>query len=171
MFSFNNLKKGFSLFEVLIYISILSIVLLIVINTTLMMVKAYSGMKVSQNINNSAVGVMERLSREIRWANNINEGNSVFGSDGGVLELSSVDDLDNPITTVFSIASGNLEIQQGVIVGILNNSNVTVNKFYLNQIDTGISKMIKIELEIEGEWGDKQKTETFYNSVILREEY
>lgn len=164
-------KSGFSLLEMIIYISILTIVLAIVINLTLLMTKSYSSMKVSHNINNSALSIMERLTREIRWSDNIDE-NSVFGSDSSFLILNTLNDSQESLEKRFYIEDGDFIIEQSLSdKNILNGDSVSVSKFLLTEIITPVSKMIKIELTLNSEWKGKSKSETFYNSIVLRESY
>ncbi|MFC1623665.1 prepilin-type N-terminal cleavage/methylation domain-containing protein [Patescibacteria group bacterium] len=165
-------KNGFSFLEMIIYITILTIVLSLVINLTLLMTKSYSNIKVSHNINNSAISIMERLTREIRWSDSVNEGSSVFGSDLGILVLNTIDESEEIVETRFYEEGGDFKIKQGIAdANVLNDDNVSINKFLLTKVDTGISEMVKIELVLEGGWKDKIKSETFYNSIILRESY
>lgn len=171
-FSQKNKKSGFSLIEMIIYISILAVVLVIVINTSLLMAKAYSGMKISHDISNSAVNIMERLTREIRWSDSVNVGGSVFSSDQGVLVLNTINELEESVEMRFSLEGGDLIMKEGVSSGEpLDLPGIVVKKFYLERSDLGISELIKIRLEIEGYHKDKVKTETFYNSVVTRESY
>ncbi len=163
---------GFSLLEVLIYVSTLVLGLAIVSNTFLLMSKSYLGIKVSQNINNSAVSIIERMSREIRWSDSVNSGNSVFGSDSGVLALNTIDDLGVAVEKKFYIEGGVFKIKEGLEEAKdLSSGNVQINKLFLTLVDSGVSKMIKIETEIEGTFKGKTRTKTFYNSVVMREGY
>lgn len=178
-FSFLKIKNyklktnsGFSLIEMLIYVATLVLVLLIIINTTLLMAKAYSGMKISYDINNSAVNIMERVAREIRWSEDVNLAQSVFNLDAGILSLNSLDDLGGIVEKRFFIEGENLMFREAMEeANPLNINGIKVNRFFLTRVDLVRSKMIKIELELEGQLKDKIKTETFYNSIIMRESY
>ena len=136
------------------------------------MSKSYLGIKVSQNINNSAVSMIERMSREIRWSDDVNLANSVFNSDSGVLVLNTINELGESVEKRFYIENGVLKIKEGLDEAKdLSVGNVQVNRLFLILADSGVSKMIKIEMEIESSSKDKTKTETFYNSVVMREGY
>ena len=165
-------NSGFTLIETLVYISVLVIILVFVVNTVSLITKSYNGLKVSRSINSSATSILERISREIRWSSSIDEGLSVFNTDLGILTLNTLDDDGNIIQAKFFIENGDLKIEKPVgIISPLNIGGAEVQKMILHKIDTGVSDMVKIELELSGEWGDRSKTETFYNSVVLRESY
>ena len=165
-------SRGFSLLEVLIYVSSLVLILAIVSNTFLLMSKSYLDIKVSQDINNSAVNIIERMSREIRWSNEVDSVNSVFNSNLGILVLNTIDDFGVSVEKKFYIENGILKIKEGFEEPkVLNTENVKVNKMFLVLADSGISKIIKIEIEIEGTVKNNTKIKTFYNSVVMREGY
>ena len=165
-------KKGFSLIETIISISILLILLAVVINTILLIGKAYSSVKISNDINNSATSILERLTREIRWSVEADLVNSVFDSDSSILVLNTLDGEGNEIDTRFYIDENNLVIDQDLLgANVLNSNDIIIDRFFIKFIDLGVSKMIKIEINLRGQRGDKIKTETFYNSVIMRESY
>ncbi|MBU1557540.1 hypothetical protein KKC45_01105 [Patescibacteria group bacterium] len=169
----NRVKNsGFSLLEVLIYVASLIFVLAIVTNTFLLMSKSYVGIKISQNINNSAINILERMTREIRWSSGVDSMNSVFNLNSGVLILNTVDNLGEIVEKQFYLENGSVMIKEGTDEPkSLNTGDVQVNKMFLVLGDSGVSTAIKIELEIEGSFRDKIKTKTFYDSVVMREGY
>ncbi|AKM83864.1 TPA: hypothetical protein DCZ46_00825 [Candidatus Campbellbacteria bacterium] len=167
----NKLMKGFSLLETLIYIGVLVLVLFIVINTTLMMFDSYSNIKMSQRINQTASGILERVVVETKWSRGLAVSGNVFNSDLGALVLSVVDDAGNFSEKKFFLEDGNLKMMEGADIVTLNLPGVSVDKFYLNLVDTGVSKLIKIEIDLSSQRKDVVRNETFYNSVVMREIY
>jgi len=166
-------KKGFSLIEVLVYIAVMVIVLLIVVNTALLMTKAYQEMRLSVNMNNSAVSILERMSREARWSSSINTTDSILNNNSGLLVLNRIDGSEVTTEIRFYIENGSLVIKEGLSDAVALNApgKVFVDKFFVTRIDSGISEMVKIEIELRGMLKDRIKMETFYDSIILRESY
>ncbi|HAQ02298.1 hypothetical protein A2387_03095 [Candidatus Nomurabacteria bacterium RIFOXYB1_FULL_36_10] len=112
---------------------------------------------------------MDRISHEIRQAKNIDMINSVFNSNSGVLRLNNVDG-----TSYIQIEkNGNaLELySNGVLVGNLLSQNIYLNKLIFNRISTPNSEAVKIEMELQDSRSKTGKTETLYNTIILRGGY
>ena len=167
----NKLMQGFSLLETLIYISVLVLVLFIVINTTLMMFDSYANIKMSQRINQTASGILERVVVETKWSKGLAVSGNIFNSDLGALVLSVVDDDGNFSEKKFYLEGSDLKMMEGADIVTLNLPGVFVNKFYLNLVDTGVSKLIKIEMDLSTQRKEVVKSETFYSSVVMREIY
>lgn len=166
-------KKGFSLLESLFYISAFIVILGIVINGTFLMLNVYSSIKISENINKTAIDILERMTKEIRGAKSINTERSVFNSDDGVLSLNLNEDLVSPSKIEFFLENGILKFNKDFSSTSFNlsSNNVFVKKMNFKVVDSGISKLIKIELEIESQYKEKIKDETFYDSIVMRGSY
>lgn len=170
----NKLKKqkGFSLIELLVYISSLIIVLMIVINSLLLMSNSYASLKITQKINQTATGILNRIVLDTRWSKGLGGTGSIFNVDAGSLSLNVLDDNGDSTEVTFYLDGTDLKMKEGLSDPVvLNLPDVKVDKFFLNFVDTGISKLVKIELELSAERKGKIKTETFYDSVVMRESY
>jgi len=136
------------------------------------MSNSYAGLKVTQKINQTAVGIINRIVVETRWSNGLGTTGSIFNADAGSLSLNVLDDDGNSTEVTFYLDGTDLKMKDGLNDPIvLNLPDVKVDKFFLNFEDTGISKLIKIELKLSVERKGKIKTETFYDSVVMRESY
>lgn len=167
------MKKGFSLIEVIIYTAILAIIFILVVNSLSIVIKAFNQGRLAIKINNSTETAMERMIREIRFANDI-DASSVLDSHPGHLVLNTFElGTENPTTAEFYIDSGKLMIKEGAASAIqLTSSDLTVTNLVFRQITaSSTSEAVKIEMTIQGASGNYQKTEDFYNTVILRGNY
>ncbi|OGZ35133.1 MAG: hypothetical protein A3A94_00625 [Candidatus Portnoybacteria bacterium RIFCSPLOWO2_01_FULL_43_11] len=167
-------SKGFTLLETIIYAVIFALISILVINMILMMTKSFSAFRVTRNINNSSEVAMERLVREIRWADDINAAESVFDSHPGKLVLNTIDPVTDLATTIeFFVSNGALMVREGISdAQPLISSKTEVTNFVFRQIiGSSVSKAVKVELELQSGQGDFQKKEKFYNSAILRRSY
>lgn len=97
-------KRGFTLIEAMVYVSVLSLVAGVGILTLFAMSRNLSGLRDTSALASSASLGLERLVREIRIAEAIAE-ESVLGSSPGQLVLSH--------GTRFFLAGGELQMQQG----------------------------------------------------------
>ena len=78
--------KGSSLLETLIYAAILGLVAVFTTGSILAMMKSYSSVKMSRDLNFSASVAMERMTNEIRLANDIDDARKCFCHELGQIE-------------------------------------------------------------------------------------
>ena len=94
-------QKGFILVETIVYVILLGILCFTTVEILITMSRSYGRLRVSQNINHSAVVTLERLTREIRAGDSIDMGASTLNATSGVLMLNGTDDSGNPRTVEF----------------------------------------------------------------------
>src|SRR3989338_9690143 len=146
--------RGVSLLETLIYIAILASILAVVVNTLIATNLSFARIRLSKEISVSAGTVLERISSEIKKAKQVDQMASVFNVNPSVLTLSTTDDNDNPITILFSVNNGVLQItRDGADLGALTAESITVSNFTLSFIDTGRSNAVTITLGLNGTRG------------------
>ena len=122
--------------------------------------------------NQTAVMIIDRLATEVRWSNSLGTSGSSFGSDSGVISLNTLDESGGTEEIRFFLDGTDLKIQSGALASvILNIPGVSVEKFRLDSSDTAVSKLIKIELRLSVQKGEKRFEKTFYDSVVMREAY
>ena len=159
--------KGFSLIEMIVYVSILSVVFVIVVNTLLIVSRSYSSIKVSLDINNSATVSMERMIREIRKARSIDLIQSTLNSHPGRLVLNTIDEEGLPLVVDFYLGNDTLKLKEGGVFSGDLTDGVNVTNLVFRRISNGTSEAIKIEMELSNE--DKNKV--FYNTIVLTGSY
>src|SRR5579872_5168573 len=82
-----NRTEGYTLVEMVIYLSILSVISFMMIRMTLTFVQGYRALTVVRALDNSGLDALERMTRDIRGATSIDTANSTFGTSPGVLTL------------------------------------------------------------------------------------
>lgn len=165
---------GFTFVELLVYIGLFAVISVLVVNTILMTIKAFNVFRVSQNINSNAELAMERMTREIRLADEINDVLSVFNGHPGQLFLNTINPQTGATTTIeFFLATTTLMVREAAASAqILTSSKALITNLVFRKItNSDISKAVKIELEMRSGEGAFQKTEKFYNTAILRRSY
>ncbi len=158
-------KAGFTLIEVVIYSTILAIISVFVVNSLFLMIKNFNAYRVSRFVNVSTASVMERITRETREAGDIGSTNT-FDSNPGHLSLDT--------GVEFFVTDNRLIIKEDGNDNFLTPENLQLISLIFRQVATSTnpnSKAIKIEIEIKGEKGSYQKTEKFYDTIILRNSY
>ncbi len=164
--------KGFSLIEMLVYVALLSILLLVVINSVILIINSYRNIKTTEVLENAGLTAMDRLEAEIRNAKSIDATNSVFNSSGTSSILTLNTSTTTPAKVKFYATSTTLAVDEdGVYSGPLISSNARLKTLSLWLISTSTSQAVKIELEVESGVGPSYKSAKFYDTAILRGSY
>lgn len=175
MNKFNFLKKkrsnAFSLVEIIIYLAIFTFVSIFVVNSLIISMSSFSVTHTNHVLLEGGLSSMDRISREIRQASSIDIANSSLGLDGGVLQLNSTDSSGSPITIKISNVGEAINVYQpaDTFVGNLLNGSVVVDSLIFRRVDTTAGEAVKIEMVLRDT--KNNKTENFYNTIILRGAY
>jgi prepilin-type N-terminal cleavage/methylation domain-containing protein len=159
-----RLQQGFTLIEMVIYISLLALFSVFVINSLISMSRSYTFVRTSHEINTSAYTALERMTREIRESDAVNVGASTFGTSPGQLSLTQ-----STTTLVFKVTNGTLYLQKdGVTEGPLTAKNITVDSLKFYRITASSTEAVRLELGLANGSGIYSDHATFYSTVILR---
>jgi len=161
-------KKGYSLVEMIVYVTILSIISLVGMNSVLSFATSYKEILTLRVVDSSAIDSLERITRDIRSATSINTGSSTFGTNPGVLSLTTTSS-EVSTTTRFYLDNGILKVDiNGVYSGPLTASTTQVTNLIFIKMDSDNSSLIKIQMTILGTVGAATKSKTYYSSVVMR---
>ncbi|MDQ3076809.1 MAG: hypothetical protein M3Q63_02035, partial [bacterium] len=64
-------KKGVSLIEMLVYVSLISVIFLLIVRTVLSFTGSYRQLAANRELEHTALNVLERITREVRNASSI----------------------------------------------------------------------------------------------------
>ncbi len=154
-----NYKNGYALLELLFYISLFAVFSVVVINSMVTMSRAYKETTIEAEFVQGAT-ILERISREVR-------GSSDSTTSAGDLMLTTT------LGTVEFLLSGtNVQlIENSTVTGNLNTSKVVVTALSFASITTAEGKAVKISLTIRTSNDPQGRTESFYDTVVLRGAY
>lgn len=168
----NFKKSGFTLIEMVIYSALLALISILTINTVLAMSRAAGSFREARNIGLAADAGVERMVRDMRSATLINDAGSSFGANPGVLNIDIVDPDTNASSTVEFYLSGTaLARRAGGVVQILTAPTTEVTSLVFRKFTTAKSQAIRMEIILRSGHGISQKTENFYDTVVLRGSY
>jgi type II secretory pathway pseudopilin PulG len=163
-----NHSQGFSLVEMLVYVSVLTIILLFVVSTLMSFTTSYRTLAALRATDHAAVDAMERMTRTIRGATAITALESSFATNSGVLTLVSTSG-NNSTTTKFYLDSGTLKQNvNGVYYGPLTASNAEVTNLTFYLLSTTTTSAIRIDMTIEGQSGTVTKTKQFHATIVAK---
>lgn len=165
-----NKKKGFTLVEMIIYIGFFAMLSILAVDGTIVAMKSFYALRLTQSVNESATVALERMSREIRNAYDIDTTNSTFATSTGRLTLKTKDDLGANTTVEFYVDTSNqLNMKVGgVDNGPLVTKTVTITNLIFQSIATANSKAIKIDMTLKDSRSASAQTSKFYDTIVLR---
>lgn len=165
-------QKGFTIIELLVYIVVLIIVIGAVMSAIVGVARSYARISANQHITRSAKFLLERMTREIRDATEINGAESTLGSNPGTLVLDIFPSGASERQVGF-ISSGNTVLleEDGVVTGTLLDEEVSVTNLVFMQVTTTESVGVTINLTLEASTGTGTTTATFQTTAVLRGSY
>ncbi len=166
-----NFKKqnstGFTLVEMIIYVTLMTLVTIITIQSLIVVLKSNRNSFVENNIRNSGYGAMEGMLREIRLSESIDQ------VSGGILQMKQ-----NGGTNIVKFATSSnysLDFYEGTdtptLFGPLTPKGVLVKSLIFTPINTGKSLAVRIQMELEANKEGQIVREWFYDTAILRGSY
>lgn len=158
--------RGYTLAEALVYISILVVISIFVIGAILSTARLFAETQDLRNIHTAAETAVERIAREVRFADGVAISSSVLGSHPGTLVLSSIDPESEAVQTItFGFSGNRITIRKSSgPVEYLTPASVPVTNLIFRHVATTTPQAVKIEIGIES-------LHNFYNTAILRRSY
>jgi len=165
----SNKKSGFTLVEMIIYIAFFAILSVLATEALMVVMRSFYTLRLTQNINQSATTALERMSREVRNAYDIDVAGSTFNTSPGQLTLRTKDTFGANTTVEFTVSGNQIRIKEGgVDKGSLMPKSTTVTNLIFRQITTTNSKAIKIEMSLHDAHGLITRDAVFYDTIVLR---
>lgn len=163
-------SKGFTLVEMVIYIAFFALLSTLAVEATIVVMKSFYTLKLTQSVNQSATVALERLSREVRNAYDFDVAQSAFGTSPGRLTLKTKDAAGANTTIEFYVDAANqLRLNEGgVDKGALVTKSVTITNLVFRSIATTNSKAVKIEATLRDSRAATVQTVKFYDTIVLR---
>lgn len=159
-------QKGFTVLEMLIYGSLLALLIALMANSVAALSHLIGEAKAERTTRSSAEAALERITREIRFADVVNAGASIFGTNPGTLVLTSIDPFTEAAQTItITLSANRITIQKNAgLVEFLTSNKASVSNLVFRHLPNGtISDSIRIELTMDGE--------NFYTTIVLRRSY
>ena len=165
-------SNGFTLVEMLVTVAIATVLSIIITSLLAVYTKSYAVFKSANRINTATIVAGERITREIKLAQSVNMGQSMFGTHPGRLTLTTTLGTTTPSTIEFYIEGETLKLRRdGVDVGALTGGDVTVERLIFSHAQNGSSEIVSIEMNISTAQGTTTRTESFFTSAMLRGTY
>ncbi len=161
----NRKESGYTVLELLFYISFFAVLSIVVINSMIIMTRAFRETTIQAEILQGG-SIMEQISREIRQAYDIN---SISSSD---LNINTKDDAGANKIVEFVLSGTDIHLlENSTLTGNLNTPNIAVTALSFTQITTTVGKAVKVTLTIRSTNDKLNRTFNFYDTVVLRGSY
>lgn len=166
--------RGMSIIELLVYMAMLVLLLGAIIQSVLIITTNYRAVRNTREIEDSAISVLDKITRVAHSADSISAASSTFLISPGAATFVATDSATGQSTTTRFYVSGDkmYVTENGISQGVLTNESVKVIGFTLYQINTSNSVALKIELSLlSDEATPAVISKNFYSTVILRGSY
>lgn len=165
-------SRGFTLVELIIYVFVVTMIMLMVLAGLFRITQMFTEFRLTRDLNDSSILILEKVVREIRWAHEVDMGQSILGVDPGRLVMNSTDDAGDPVVIEVSVSGGDLVlIRDGSVVGSLTTDSLVVDEVIFDRVATVHSEAVKISLTLLAASGNVSMEKTFSTTAVLRESY
>lgn len=163
----SNIHKGFTLIELILYVSILTLVLTAFITFAWNSIQTGVKSTVQQEVSANARYISERIKHEIRNSTDINL--PAVSSSGTTLDLTTSTTTTSPTIIELDIPTGNIRIKQGTggVWVSLNSANTTISSLTFTNYSSvdNKTKHIQYNMTISAKY-DSTRQEYKGNIVI-----
>ncbi len=168
----HNTQKGISLIEAVLYVGLFAVLILISMTALFSTMKSFSSLRISRDINDASVTIMERLTRDLKATAAIDLSQSTFGANPGRLMIATTNASGTAMTVEYYVTNSELHIKEnGVDKGSLTSAKTKIDGLVFYYVNLGATASVKTELHLTASRGLVSGTEHFYNTSLLRGSY
>ncbi|MFA5791955.1 MAG: hypothetical protein WC884_02870 [Candidatus Paceibacterota bacterium] len=158
-------KCGYAILELLFYISFFAVLSLVVITSMITMARSFKETSIQAELVQSG-NIMERISREIRASYDIN----TISANNLKLNIKDSDGVNKTVEFLLSNSDVQL-LENDIFIGNLNAPNILISGLVFTQINTTKGKAVKIVFIVQSVNDALNRTQNFYNTIVLRGDY
>lgn len=163
--------RGTSLVETVIYVAFFATIITVIVYGLVSAFRTYAFTRAKRQIAIDANLAIERMVREIRQANAIDDANSDFGGSPGTLKLFSTDSVGTPRSVQFSVVNNVITITENdVVTGGVTSGITEVENLTFTKLTTPVGAAIKVDLTVRSDHGISTSA-TFHTTAVLRGTY
>src|SRR3989344_4042339 len=171
-FSFRKSGAGFSVVEMVIYIGLVSLCLLLIIDLVVVMSSSYRKLTLARIVADSASFSMERITREIRVASDIDMAQSVFNTSPGRIRLQSADAGGYAQSVPFALEDGRINVYENdLLSGALTSNKASTTALVFTRFATATSTGLMVLMDVQASKGEDVRSAEFRTFVQMRNSY
>ena len=162
-------SRGDSLVETIVYIALFIGLSALLIDSLIVMGKAYTEGRAARDVLSSAETSLSRIEGEVRAASAVNGTMSRFDAQGGALSLSGTDSQGAAETLTFTLAGGQIVVSKNLGTPVpLTDPHVSVDSLVFRDIHDGPAESIRIEATFRSLRSAVGKTLTVDDTALIR---
>jgi hypothetical protein len=163
---------GFSLLEIVVYVSLFTVISGITLTGLVQTAKSFNGLRSARDIDSTAVQVLGRLSRDIKSADLVDFTQSDFSTNPGKLTLLTVTASGTPMKVSYDVRNGQLYVAENNIdKGALSGGDVNIDGLFFTYVNATQSRGIRIILQMSSKRDSMHTVENFYSTAVMRGSY
>ncbi len=168
-----NRDGGYTLTEMLITIGLMTMLLLLIVDTSLSIARSHKRAQKYLEMNASAMGAFSRFSRDIRRASSVDTVNSTLGASSGKLVLNmKKSDGTNDVTTFYLDGDRVKEVYNGVARGDITPGPVNVSNLTFRLFEDATTTAVRVEFTVAPDDINLDiPAVNFYSTYVLRGSY
>ena len=167
----NFTTKGLTLVEVIVYIGGMILVLSAISISVMETYRVYLVLTNEARIDRVGISIVDELTREIRSGMSIDQSDSVFGVDEGLLTINAQEG-EVTVSKYFGLENGRIVYREdGGGAVYLTPEDVTVSKLHYSQVVSDASYGVRYEIDLTYILKGVSNTETYSGFAILRHSY
>lgn len=158
--------------ETIVYVAIYCLVTIFVFSIIKMSVSEFTELKQHREMNETAVFIMERLTRDIKSGTQIDSANSTFDANPSRLTLNTITASGTPATVEYFVSGKTLYVKEnGTNIGALMASSTNLDGIIFNYLRVGQVRGVKIDLHLSPAGDTTGDAEHYYDTALLRGTY
>jgi type II secretory pathway pseudopilin PulG len=165
-------QSGFTLAETIVYASLASLLMLIIIQTMVSISGTAKRSRSFLDINSAAISGFSRFSRDIRRANSVDTINSTLGASSGKLTLLMRNDNGTNDVTTFYLSDSKVKVDEnGVYKGDITPESMAVSNLTFRTFTISPVTAVRVEMTIAPDASTTVPALNFYGTYVLRGSY
>lgn len=167
-----NTTRGFTLAEMVVSVGLVSLLLLVTIQSALTVSSIHKRSRVYLDMNSSAINAFSRFSRDIRRATSVDTVRSTLGASSGKLVLNMKKPDGSYDTSTFALSSSTVQaFYNNVYSGDLTPSTMDISNLTFRRFFTGSTTAIRVEMTVAPDASSSIPALNFYGTYVLRGSY
>ena len=162
-------EQGYSLVETIVYVALFVGLSALLIDSLIVMGKAYTESRASRDILVSAQTSVDRIMRDVRSANDVNVFLSYLEESPGILLLDETAPNGAASTERFSLENGQVMLSvDGASEVPLTDPHVVVDSLVFRHIGTGASEAVRVEMTLHSLRSLVGRSATIADTALIR---
>ncbi len=166
-------SAGYTLAEMLISIGLISLLLLVIVESTFTIAASHERARTYLEINSAAISAFSRFSRDIRRATSVDTVSSTLGASSGKIVLNmKKDDGTNDVTTFYLAGDRVRETFNGQSLGDITPGPMNVSNLTFRLFKVSTTTAVRIEMTVSPDNASSTVSAlNFYGTYVLRGSY